>query len=482
MDLFDAPVTALARRLRMGELSSVDLVQAHIERIKAVNPGLNALVADRFEAAVAEARLADARLQAADSEEGLPPLLGVPCTMKEFVQTTGMPHTGGIAWKAGMIAQSDATVTARLRAAGAIILGVTNIPEGGLWMETYNHIYGRTNNPWNRKRTSGGSSGGEGALVASGASPFGIGSDVGGSIRIPAAFCGTVGHKPTGGLVPNTGHFPIEHPGEAGPFLCTGPLTRTVDDAWLVLKIIAGVDGIDPDCREISLGDPASVDISKLRVLPMMGTGRVWVRAGVRRQILLAAASLEAAGATIEQPDLPLMKYALDIWAAMLSEIAKVSYSGILAQSGSLNTGWELLRLWTGFGRHTFAALMLAWTDGLIGLMPKRKARLVQMGAELEQSLEAALGNDGVLLFPPYSRTAPRHWLPWLTPLDPQVTAIFNVMQSPVTQVPVGFDENNLPYGVQVVGAQGMDHLTIAAAKVIEAAHGGWRRANPPGA
>jgi fatty acid amide hydrolase 2 len=255
-----------------------------------------------------------------------------------------------------------------------------------------------------------------------------------------------------------------------------------VDDAWLVLKIIAGVDGIDPDCREISLGDPASVDISKLRVLPMMGTGRVWVRAGVRRQILLAAASLEAAGATIEQPDLPLMKYALDIWAAMLSEIAKVSYSGILAQSGSLNTGWELLRLWTGFGRHTFAALMLAWTDGLIGLMPKRKARLVQMGAELEQSLEAALGNDGVLLFPPYSRTAPRHWLPWLTPLDPQVTAIFNVMQSPVTQVPVGFDENNLPYGVQVVGAQGMDHLTIAAAKVIEAAHGGWRRANPPGA
>ena len=210
-------------------------------------------------------------------EDTLPPLLGVPCTIKEFLKTSGMPHTGGLAWMADGVADTDATVTARIKAAGAIILGVTNIPEGGLWMETYNSIYGRTRNPWDLRRTSGGSSGGEAALISTGASPFGIGSDVGGSIRIPAAFCGTVGHKPSGGLVPNTGHFPADVPDGAGGYLCTGPMTRTVDDAWLVLKVLAGPDGQDPACRPMALGDPAAVDISKLRVLPMYGLSLIHI-------------------------------------------------------------------------------------------------------------------------------------------------------------------------------------------------------------
>ena len=479
MDVFDTSVTELARQLRRGQLSAAQLVEAHIERIEAINPGLNALVKDRFEDARAEANAADKRLQAADPDDVLPPLLGVPCTIKEFLQTKKMPHTGGISWMADRVADKDATVTARLRAAGAIILGVTNIPEGGLWMETYNHIYGRTLNPWNSKHTSGGSSGGEGALIAAGASPFGLGSDVGGSIRIPAAFCGTVGHKPTGGLVPNTGHFPVEHPGEAGPYLCTGPLTRTVEDAWTVLKLIAGPDGVDTACRPMTLGDPDSVNLKTLKVYPMTGPGRVWVHKSVKGAIGNAATALEARGASLHTPDLPLMKHAFDIWAAMLAEISTMSYSEVLAEGGKMNPAWELARLWTGFGRHTYAALVLAGTDRLVGLMPKRQARLVQMGLQLQQNLEAMLGTDGVLLFPPYSRPAPRHWLAWLTPFDAQVTAIFNVMESPVTQVPVGQDSSGLPLGVQVVGARGMDHLTIAAAKVIENAYGGWQRANP---
>ena len=156
-----------------------------------------------------------------------------------------------------------------------------------------------------------------------------------------------------------------------------------------------------------------------------------------------------------------------------------MAYSTVLAQSGTMNPWWELLRLWTGFGRHTFAALILAGTNDLVDLLPKRKARFVRLGLELQQSLEEALGDDGVLLFPSYSRTAPRHWLAWLTPFDAQVTAVFNVLESPVTQVPVGHNRAGLPFGVQVIGARGMDHLTIAAAKVIETAHGGWKRANP---
>jgi fatty acid amide hydrolase 2 len=480
MDLLDAPVTALARRLRLGEVTAVDLLEAHIQRIESVNPGLNALVADRFEAARHEAGLADARLQAAGPEDSLPPLLGVPCTIKEFLLTEGMPHTGGMLWRREHVANEDSTVTARIRAAGAIIMGVTNIPEGGLWMETYNAIYGRTKNPWNPACTSGGSSGGEGALVSSGASPFGIGSDVGGSIRIPAAFCGTVGHKPTGGLVPNTGHFPTEHPGGAGTYLCTGPLTRTVDDAWLVLNILAGPDGADPSCESMTLGDPAGVDMSDVVVYPMESTGRVIVWKGVRAQIHAAADALASRGATVKEPDFPLMKHAMDIWASMLSDMSKQSYCEILGERGTLNPWWELLRLWTGFGRHTWAALIIAGVDRFVDFLPGRKQRFVERGIELQQCLEEALGDNGVLLFPPYSRTAPGHWRAWLTPFDPQVTAIFNVMESPVTQVPAGFDGAGLPYGVQVVGARGMDHLTIACAKVIEAELGGWQRSNPP--
>jgi fatty acid amide hydrolase 2 len=391
-----------------------------------------------------------------------------------------MPHTGGLLWMKDRRADRDATVVQRVKAAGAIIMGVTNIPEGGIWMETYNAIYGRTRNPWNLGRTSGGSSGGEGALVSCGAAPFGIGSDVGGSIRIPAAFCGTVGHKPSGGLVPNTGHFPAHNSHGAGTYLCTGPLTRTVDDAWLLLSVLAGPDGADPSCTTMPLGDPDAVDISRLVVYPMETTGRVAVWKGVRGRIQAAADALEAQGATIRSPDLPLMKHAMDIWAAMLADISEESYCDILAERGRLNPWLEILRLWSGFGRHTWAALIIAGVDRFIDLLPGRKRKLVQMGRELQQSLEAALDDNGVLLFPPYSRTAPRHWRPWLTPFDPQVTAIFNVMESPVTQVPCGFDKKGLPYGVQVVGARGMDHLTIAAARVIEAAHGGWHRSNPP--
>ena len=173
--------------MRAGTVTPTDLVQAHIDRVQQVNPLLNAMVADRFDTALAEARHAEARLAASREEGGsnLPPFLGVPCTIKEFFSVQGLPKTGGMLAHKGRISDHDAPTVARLRQAGFIVLGVTNAPEGGLWMETTNLVYGRTNNPWDLRRTSGGSSGGEGALVAAGACPVGLGSDIGGSIRIP---------------------------------------------------------------------------------------------------------------------------------------------------------------------------------------------------------------------------------------------------------------------------------------------------------
>jgi fatty acid amide hydrolase 2 len=203
--------TALARLIRERGALSVEIVEAHARRVREVNPRVNAMVANRFDLARAEARAADLRV-AREDPASLPPLLGVPCTVKECFALTGMPNTGGLPSRVGHPATRDATAVARLRAAGAIPLGVTNISELCLWMEASNPNYGRTNCAYDPGRTSGGSSGGEGALIGSAASPFGVGSDIGGSIRMPAFFNGVFGHKPSGGLVPNTGQFPCtEH-------------------------------------------------------------------------------------------------------------------------------------------------------------------------------------------------------------------------------------------------------------------------------
>ncbi len=479
MNPLTATLSELGDALRAGTLTSTALVEAHIERIETVNPVVNALVAPRYDEARLEAKQADKRLSAAQPDDTLPPLLGIPCTLKEFFATKGMPYTGGILWRKDMVAESDATVVTRIKDAGAIAMGMTNIPEGGLWMETYNAIYGRTRNPWNPRHTSGGSSGGEGALVASGASPFGLGSDIGGSIRIPAAMCGTVGHKPTGGLVPNTGHFPDTDLGEAGRFLVSGPLTRSVDDAWTILKIIAGPDGKDHSCADMKLGDPDAIDASDLVVYPLPSNGAVYVRAEMRQAIEQAAKALEQRGATIREPDFPHVRKAFDLWAAMLAEASDSAYADVLGEHKPLSPWWELARLWTGFGRHTFAAIALCAADGLISLMPRRAQKLVEMGRELRTVLDDTLGDNGVVLHPPYTRPAPRHSFAWLTPLDASCTALFNVMESPVTQVPTGLSTGRLPLGVQVVGARGMDHVTIAASRIIEEECGGWQMANP---
>ena len=315
-------------------------------------------------------------------------------------------------------------------------------------------------------------------MVATGATPFGLGSDVGGSIRIPAAFCGTVGHKPTGGLVPNTGHYPEGMLTEAGGrYLTVGPLTRSVDDAWTVLKIIAGEDGHDHSMRPYTLGDPDDVDLSGVRVFPLAWNLRSRVRGDVRLAVEQAAAALEAQGATIDTREFPNLKRGFEIWSGMLSEGTVVSYPHALGEHGPLNPLIELPRLWTGFGRHTFAAIFMCAADRIAASVPSLAKKYNAMGLALQAEIEEALGDDGVIIHPPYNRPAPRHWDAFRTPFVPAYTAIFNVLEFPVTQVPAGFSQEGLPLGVQVAAARGTDHLTVAAGRCIEAALGGWKRA-----
>jgi len=233
----------IADLIRRGKTTSREAVEVHIEKIMKVNPVINAVVKDRFEEARKEADAAD-RKRKSSAGKNLPPYHGVPCTIKEAYALKGMPHTSGLVSRKNIVAQEDATAVARLRKARAIPLGVTNVPELCMWFETYNKIYGRSNNPYNRRRIVGGSSGGEGAIVGAGGSPFGLGSDIGGSIRMPAFFNGVFGHKPTGGLVPGTGHYPVAENGAAR--YCTfGVLTRRAEDLMPLTQILAGPDGKD---------------------------------------------------------------------------------------------------------------------------------------------------------------------------------------------------------------------------------------------
>ena len=468
--LIDLSVGELLTRLRARTLTCRELVEVHIARTKEVNPKLNALVVDRFAQACTEADAADALYDAADHTT-LPPLLGIPCSIKEFVALKGMPHTGGVLHRKGVVATQDATVSARLRRAGAIPLGVTNVPEGGLWMETHNLIWGRTSNPWDVRRTCGGSSGGEGALVGSGATPFGIGSDIGGSIRIPAAFCGTVGHKPSAGLVPNTGHFPAAK--DPHGYMVIGPLCRRVADVMPILRVIAGPDDHDPVCQRMPLRDPQSVHIPSLRVFAWHGGSPI--RPVMREAIDLSARALLQAGAKEGVLSARDLDGGFMLWASALQAANPEGYESVVSGEGGIPILRELLRY--PFGRSNFVlpTLITMLSESILRKLPLGFDALLLRLARLRESLDAQLGDSGVILHPPYSRPAPRHKLALLTPFDAECTALFNVLGYAVTVVPIGFDEEGIPVAVQVIARQGNDHLTLAAAQVLEGAFGGWR-------
>lgn len=474
-----ASVVELAARIRTREISPVEVVDLHIRRIQEVNGVLNAVVADRFDAARREAREAEARVMAKSSDPAtLPPLLGVPCTIKEFIAVTGMPVSAGVVARRDVRATEDATVVRRVRDAGAIVLGVTNIPEGGLWMETDNRVYGRTSNPWDLTRTSGGSTGGEGAIIAAGGSPFGIGADVGGSIRIPAAFCGIVGHKPTGRLVPNTGYWP-PLTGNLSAFLVCGPMTRRVADLMPILRILAGPDGQDAVVRPFALGDPQAVDLSQVAVYPIELPGRVRMSAPMIQAVRKATAALRARGAHVRTLHSKGLTRALEIWSAMMADAPGPPYTEVLGNGTPVPFFTELCKLPFGRSRHTIPGLTMVALETIVKRVPGGVGPFVKKGLKLQADLEAELGENGVLLYPPCTRPAPKHGGLLLTPIDFVCTAIFNVLEFPSTQVPIGFDAGTLPVGVQVVARRGNDHLTIAVAGALEEEFGGWVRAEP---
>jgi fatty acid amide hydrolase 2 len=453
----------LAGAIRRGELTATEVVAAHIEQHRRAAPRLGAIAADRYEAAEREAAAADQQVIRAGNLAELPPLLGVPFTVKESVALQGMPHSAGLVARAELRAGQSAPAVQGLIDAGAIALGVTNTSELTLWIESGNRLYGRTSNPYDASRTAGGSSGGEGAAVGVGGSVFGVASDIAGSIRIPAFFCGVFGHKPSPGVVSNQGLFPPAPDGQSARMLQTGPLARRGEDLMPLLQAMA-----TPGAR---LADPGTVSLEGMPVTTVENASLLPMSRELRDARERGVGALAAAGAVIRRVELRSWRRAALPFLATLQDGAPQSTADLLEAAGVPRPTWRTL-LHRG-GPHTLAT-RIALAGEL--LPPARGAALERQLAAartMASELTEAIG-DGVLLHPPHPRVAPRHgttigrlWL--LTP-----AAMFNLAGVPVTEVPLGLSAAGLPLGVQVAAAPDRDHVAIAVALELERVFGGW--------
>ncbi len=462
---------SLAGAIRRRELTSAEVVEAHIALLQRTGPALKALAADRFDVARHEATVVDEQVRESSPDDVLPPLLGVPFTVKEAIAVAGMPQAAGIVARQAFRSARNAPTVQRLEDAGAIVLGVTNTSEVTLWIESSNRLYGRTGNPYDLSRTAGGSSGGEGAAVGSGGSPFGLGSDIGGSIRIPALFCGVFGHKPSAGLVPNTAMYPPSSEAN-GRMLGVGPLARRAEDLMPVLRIIAGPDGEDPVTEPLELGDPGAVSLDGLRVVLAEDTSVRPVDAELHDARERAAGALAACGAVLERVSLRSWRGAALPFLTALSSGADEPTSELLAAAGAEPAG--VVRLLAPRGPHTLPTRLILLSELIPQNPESRQARrLLARARELGDELRAVIGN-GVLLHPAFRRPAPRHGgtvgRPWL--LAPSL--VFNLAGVPVTEVPLGLSRGGLPLGVQVAAGLGRDHISIAVALELERVFGGW--------
>ncbi len=473
MRLTEVSALDLARAIRRRQVTAREVVDAHIERHRLFAPRINAVICDRYDAAQTEADRAD-ELVGSRPEAELPPLLGVPFTVKESIALAGMPQSAGLVARRDFRSTDTAPSVQRLVDAGAIPLGVTNTSELTLWIESENRLYGRTSNPYDRRRTAGGSSGGEGAAVGCGGSPFGVGTDIAGSVRIPAFFCGVFGHKPSPGIVPNTGMYPPAA-GDATALLQTGPLARRGVDLMPLLRVMAGPDGVDAQIRPVELGDPAGVSLAGLPVVTVEDSSLLPMTRELRDARERAVGALASVGAVVRRVSLPSWRGAILPYLVTLQSGAAQTTADLLEQSGAEVPSFR--RLVTRGSPHTLPTRLTLAAELLPQVGGARRERLLRSARALADEVTDAIG-EGVLLHPAHPRPAPirgrtvgRSWL--LTP-----AAVFNLAGVPVTEVPLGLSQEGLPLGVQVAAGRDRDHVSIAVALELERVFGGWV---PPG-
>ncbi len=452
--------TAQARLILSGELSATELVRAHLRRIERVNPCLNAVAELLEETALQSAARVDR-----DRAQGnpLPALAGVPFSIKDSIEVEGTVCTAGtLGRKSAEPSIRDATVVTRLCAAGAIPIARTNLPDLLFAFESDNLIRGRTNNPYDFSRTSGGSSGGEAALIAACGSPFGLGSDAAGSVRLPAHFCGIASIKPTSGRLPRTGHVP-----PAGGWIETlwqiGPLARRVEDLTLLMSLLAAPDGHDHTVVGMPFGDPAQVRMKELRIAFFTDNGIVPAEAETIAVVQRAAAALEHEVNRIEERRPPGVEESYELEMGMIGADGGDSLRAFLTAVGSTRThrlleGWlaklEPYRItidgfteyWAALDR--FRAGMFAFLqdyDAIISPVSTQPA--LPHGSSIEERT-----------FQGFSYTMTHNLTGW-----------------PAAVVRCGQTAAGLPIGVQIAAAPWREDVALRIAAHLESACGGWQ-------
>jgi Asp-tRNA(Asn)/Glu-tRNA(Gln) amidotransferase A subunit family amidase len=461
------PAWEIAAGVRDRRFSSREVVDAHFRLIENLNPRLNAFVCLDEERARREAELADA---AVSSRKPLGLLHGVPITIKSSIDVAGLRTEAGTRLRQGHIAPSDAAVVARLKSAGAIVLGNTTVPEFLMAWETRSALHGTTNSPWDLERTPGGSSGGEAAAIAACCSAGGIGSDGGGSIRVPAHFSGICGLKPTPGRIPATGHFPSS----LGPFAMlgvVGPLARTVRDLQLMFDVIAGPDNGDPSAAPVPVRKVGRETVRQLRVGYFEDDARNPVSRETRAAIQRAVQVLRDDGFTVE-PFLPEgLEEALRLWNILFFDLVSVllrqGYKDREAEMYSIVR--EVLEMTAKNPPLTMERLL----QTLFGRDVVRSRFLEQMDLYPILLCPVSAG--------PAFRHGERSW-----DIDGKVvhypnafsySQCFNLLGNPAAVVPLGASPEGLPIGVQIVGRPWEEENVLAVAECVERA-GGWQE--PP--
>ncbi|XP_071955028.1 fatty-acid amide hydrolase 2-A-like [Antedon mediterranea] len=477
-DILLQSASKIAKQIRSRNIKCVSVIEAYIERIQLVNPFLNAVVANRFEEALEEARKVDKILDSPTLDdkysEASTPFLGVPLTVKEAFACIGLPNTSGLMSRKDIISDKDADVVANLKKAGCIVIGSTNTSELCMWYESANHIYGRSNNPYDLRRNVGGSSGGEGAIIGGGGSIIGVGSDIGGSIRMPCFFNGIFGHKPSPGIVSSAGQFPNAKDDRL-ELLATGPMCRYAEDLEPLLRIMAEEENI----KHLDLGK--SVNIKKLRFFSIEDGGEEYLVSRLNPQLKQAQENvinyLESEyGVEVSRIKPHRFKYSTGLWSAKMVTTDNESFNSLLSGNGpKVMPFLELIKSIFRKSDHTLPAILLALFENLHKLSPDQTAKLTRSCEKLKDEICNILGDDGVLFYPSHPKLAQYHNAPLFTPMNFSHTAIFNALGLPVTQVPLGLSSDGLPLGIQVVANRNQDRLTIAVAMQLEKEFGGWR-------
>ena len=431
---------------------------AHLRQIDEWNPKINAITHVDAEGALQQAAAAD---EAQANGRPLGRLHGVPLTIKSSIDVRGLRCECGSRFREGHIAERDATLVDRLRRSGAVFLGTTNTPDMLMAYESDNHLYGRSNNPWDLKRTPGGSSGGEAAAIASGCSPAGFGSDGGGSVRVPAHFCGICGLKPTPGVIPRTGHWP-SCVGPSAYLGLVGPMARAAEDLQLLLEITAGPERHDPAAAPVDVATPGIEALKAGRIGWCVSDGRTLVTDETAAAVERGAKALEALGFSLERFSLEGLEEGIHTWWTLFgvagATLTKPLIEGREQDVHPLSHG--LFATQEEAEAMSYEKFLSAWVD-------RDRIRSKLLGRM--QGLTAVL--CPVASVPAFAH-GEREWSIGGQPVRyPQVfrySQLFNLTGNPAAVAPAGLSPDGMPIGVQIVGHPFEDAAVVELARLIQ--------------